>query len=102
MMITVAHVFTQVHAFAAFLTLVLGMALSDPSIDALNATTLKEIWPRKVIDQFFKKTPFASYLRAKCLSPYRGGAFMQNTHIYAPMIGGAYAPGQNWNMTKRQ
>ncbi len=77
-------------------------ALADPSIDALNATTLKEIWPRKIIDQFFKATPFAAYLRAKRLSPYRGGAFMQNTHLGKPMIGGAYAPGQNWNMTKRQ
>ena len=76
------------------------MALSDPSIDALNATTLKEIWPRKIIDQFFKATPFGAYLRAKCLSPFGGGAFMQNTHIFAPLIGGAYAPGADWNLTK--
>ena len=78
------------------------MALADPSIDALNATTLKEIWPRRIIDQFFKKTPFGAYLRAKCLAPYSGGSFMQNTHIYAPMIGGAYSPGAEWNQTKRE
>src|ERR1019366_4885473 len=78
------------------------MALADPSIDALNAVTLKEIWPRKIMDQFFKATPFGAYLRAKCLSPFSGGAFMQNTHIFAPMIGGAYAPGAEWNLTKRE
>lgn len=76
--------------------------MADPLFDELNATTLKEIWPRVIYDQFFFDTPFAAYLRAKCLSPYGGGAFMQNTHLVKPMIGGWYAPGSNWNMTKRQ
>jgi len=78
------------------------MALADPSIDALNATTLKEMWPRIIFDQFFKATPFAARLRGQSLMPYTGGAFMQNTHIVKPMIGGAYAPGSNWNLTKQQ
>ena len=78
------------------------MSVTDPSIDALNATTLKEIWPRVIVDQFFKATPFAARLRGMSLVPFRGGAFMQNTHIVKPMIGGAYAPGANWNMTKIQ
>ena len=76
--------------------------MADPQLDALNATTLKEIYPRVVRDQFFKKTPFAAYARAKCLAPFGGGAFMQNTHIVAPMIGGAYSPGASWNITKRE
>jgi len=76
------------------------MALPDPPLDDLNATTLKSIWPRRVYDQFFFDTPFAAYLRAMCLAPYAGGAFMQNTHIVRPMIGGFYSPGANWNITK--
>ncbi len=77
-------------------------AITDPSIDALNATTWKEIWPRIIYDQFFKATPFAARLRASALAPFAGGAFMQNTHIVKPMIGGAYLPGASFNMTKRQ
>ncbi len=76
--------------------------MADPLLDELNATTLKEIWPRVLYDQFFFDTPFAAYLRAKSLAPFGGGAFMQNTHIVKPMIGGWYAPGSNWNITKRQ
>ena len=78
------------------------MAVNDPLLDELNATTLKEIWPRVIFDQYFFDTPFAAYLRAKCLSPFNGGAFMQNTHIVKPMIGGWYSPGTNWNITKRE
>jgi hypothetical protein len=60
------------------------------------------MWPRIIFDQFFTDTPFAAYLRAKCLAPFGGGAFMQNTHLVKPMIGGFYSPGSNWNMTKRE
>src|SRR5262245_4385508 len=76
--------------------------MPDPILDELNVTTIKEIWPRVIFDQFFKATPFAAYLRNKCLAPFGGGAFMQNSHIVRPMIGGAYAPGGTWNITKRQ
>ena len=62
--------------------------MADPLFDDLNATTLKEMWPRIIFDQFFTDTPFAAYLRAKCLAPFGGGAFMQNTHLVKPMIGG--------------
>lgn len=75
--------------------------MADPLLDELNATTLKSIWPRRVFDQFFTDTPFAAYLRAKGLSPFSGGAFMQNTHIVKPLIGGFYSPGASWNITKR-
>jgi len=77
------------------------MALPDPPLDELNATTLKSLWPRVVYDQFFLDTPLSAYLRAKCLAPFGGGAFMQNTHIVKPMIGGFYSMGDNWNITKR-
>ena len=76
--------------------------MADPLLDELNAVTLKEIWPRVIYDQYFLDTPFAAYLRSKCLAPFGGGAFMQNTHLVKPMIGGFYSSGSNWNMTKRQ
>lgn len=55
-----------------------------------------------VEDQFFLDTPFQAYLREHALVPFGGGAFMQNTFLYAPMIGGAYAKGDSFNTTKRQ
>lgn len=75
---------------------------SDPIMDPLNLTTQREVYPRVIIDQFFKGTPLQAYVKDHCLVPFGGGAFMQNTHLFAPMIGGAYAMGQTWNTTKRE
>lgn len=75
---------------------------TDPILDELNLTTLKEIYPVKIEDNFFADTPFQAYLRDHCLVPFGGGAFMQTTFLYKPMIGGAYAKGDNFNITKRQ
>lgn len=76
--------------------------MADPVLDEINLTTLKEIFPVVIEDNFFLDTPFQAYLRAKSLVPFGGGAFMQNTFLYAPMIGGSYAKGANFNITKRQ
>lgn len=76
--------------------------MSDPILDELNLTTLKEIYPRVVEDLFFLDTPFEAYLRANCLVPFDGGAFMQNTFLYNPLLGGSYQMGDNWNITKIQ
>ena len=67
----------------------------------LNATTLQEIYPRVVNDNFFLAAPFLAYLRDHCMVPFTGGAFMQSIFRYAPMIGGFYAPGAGFNITKR-
>jgi len=75
---------------------------TDPVLDALNITTLKEVYPVVINDQFFKGTPLQAYVKDHCMVPFGGGAFMQNTHLFAPMIGGAYAIGQTWNTTKRE
>jgi hypothetical protein len=74
----------------------------DPILDEINLTTLKEIEPRVITDNFFLDTPFQAYLRAKALVPFGGGAFTQAVFLYAPMIGGAYARGASFNITKRQ
>ena len=76
--------------------------MPDPILDELNLTTLKEIYPRVIEDHFFLDTPFLAYLRDHAVVPFGGGAFSQNTFLYKPMIGGAYARGDNFNITKRQ
>jgi len=75
---------------------------NDPIYDEINLVTLKEIEPRVIEDQYFLDTPFQAYLRAKSLVPFGGGAFTQTVFLYAPMIGGAYAKGAQFNITKRQ
>jgi hypothetical protein len=75
---------------------------SDPILDEISLTTHKEIYPRVVEDQFFLDTPLQAYIRDHCTVPFGGGAFMQNTFLYAPLIGGAVAKGDTYNITKRQ
>lgn len=74
----------------------------DPALAELNSVTLQEIYPRTVEDEFFLATPFLAYIRDHCLVPYTGGAFMQSPIRYQSMIGGFYAPGATFNLTKRQ
>lgn len=75
--------------------------MADPNVDELNATTLFEIYPRVVEDEFFLAAPFLAYLRDHCMVPFGGGSFMQAIFRYAPLIGGFYAPGGSFNITKR-
>ena len=74
----------------------------DPNVAELNAVTLFEIYPRTVEDEFFLATPLLAYFRDHCLVPFTGGTFMQSPIRYAPLIGGFYAPGASFNITKRQ
>jgi hypothetical protein len=75
---------------------------TDPVFDEVNVTTLREIYPRAIEDEFFLDTPLLSYLRANCMVPFPGGTEMSNGFLYAPLIGGFYPPGGNFNITKRQ
>ncbi len=72
------------------------------NVNELNITTLKEIYPRVVQDNFFRNAPFLAYLRDHCLVPFGGGEVMQNTFIYGPMKGGSYPKGGNFNIVKPQ
>lgn len=78
-----------------------GVFHADPNVDELTATTLYEIYPQTVEDNFFLAVPELAYFRDHCLVPFGGGAFMQAVFRYAPMIGGFYAPGSSFNITKR-
>ena len=75
---------------------------NDPIFTELENITLKEVYPRVVEDSFFRDTPRLAYMRDHCLAEFRGGAFMQFSFRYAPMIGGAYAPGATFNITQQQ
>ena len=70
-------------------------------LDELSSTTKFEIYPETVEDNFFLATPLLAYMRDHCLVPFTGGTFMQSIFRYAPMIGGFYAPGTGFNITKR-
>jgi hypothetical protein len=76
--------------------------VGDPTVDELDAVTKFEIYPEVVTDNFFLAVPELAYFRDHCMVPFGGGSFMQAVFRYAPMIGGFYAPGANFNITKRQ
>ena len=69
---------------------------------SFNLTTREEIYPEVIEDNFFLDTPFLAYARNHMLVPFGGGSRMQNTFLYAPMIGGFYAKGDSFNVMKRQ
>jgi len=74
--------------------------MADPIVTALTAVTKEEIWPRQITDSFFRAIPFFSYLRDKALVTFSGMTFMQYPFLFRPLIGGAYAPGQGFNIDK--
>lgn len=67
--------------------------MADPILDEINISTLPEINDSAIEDNFFMATPLQSHLRAKCLVPFKGGAFSRNTFLYNPLSGGAYKKG---------
>jgi hypothetical protein len=74
--------------------------MADPNLSELDATTLKEIYPKTIEDNFFLSSPVLAYIRDHCLVPWGGGAHLQSTFLYAPVIGGFYAQGDSFNITK--
>jgi hypothetical protein len=76
--------------------------MADPALDEMNVVALKEVYPVAIEDEFFLDTPFLAYVRNHCLVPFTGGVEMQAGFLYAPLIGGSYSPGGNFNITKRQ
>jgi len=74
----------------------------DPAVAELNSVTQFELYPRTIEDNFFLATPLLAYWRDHCLVPFQGGTYMQSPMRYASMLGGFYAPGSSFNITKRQ
>lgn len=75
--------------------------MADPIVTALTAITKEEIWPRQITDSFFRAIPFFSFLRDKALVTFSGMTYMQYPYLFKPMIGGAYAMGQPFNIDKQ-
>ena len=74
--------------------------MADPNLSEIESTTLQEIFPRLMEDWFFRRTAFLAYLRDHCRAPWGGGAYQQTAFRYAPMIGGWYGVGTNFNITQ--
>lgn len=79
-----------------------GVYQADPTVAEINALTYYEVYPKTIEDEFFLAAPLLAYFRDHCLVPFTGGSFMQAIFRYAPLIGGFYAPGGSFNITKRQ
>ena len=74
----------------------------DPALDELSATTLFEIFPQVVQDNFFNDVAFLAYIRDHCLATFGGGSTMQQTFLYAPLLTSSYGIGQQFNLDKVQ
>lgn len=62
---------------------------------------MPEINDAAIEDNFFLAGVLQAHLRAKCLVPFTGGAFIRNNFLYNPLFGGAYAKGTGgFNLTK--
>lgn len=70
--------------------------------DELNATTLRVIRPKVIADlAFYKSSPFLAALRDQSM-PHEGGAGIQNTFIYNMTVGGPYAKGDTFDLSRQQ
>ena len=76
---------------------------ADPLFSEIPASTLNEIKDGIVFDNFFVDTPLQRYFRSEgALDPFYGGAAMQVPFQFARLQGGAIAPGQDVQVTRRQ
>lgn len=71
--------------------------MANPIMDDIAATTLKEIFPKAVEDNYFLATPLEAYLKDHATVPWEGGAYNQNTFLTRGTIGGPFAKGDNFN-----
>ena len=76
--------------------------MADPILDEVNAITQFFLYPQAIEDEFFRNSPFTAYLRSHSMATFTGGSDMRFAFTYAPLIGGAYAQGETFNVTKPQ
>lgn len=75
--------------------------MADPQLDEINTAVTKNIQPG-VVDGYFKAGPLMRYVKEKRMKSFPGGASIQSNFLYAPMKGGPYAPGAQFDTTRRQ
>ena len=70
-------------------------------VNEVNVYTLQNIVPG-VVDGVFKNDPLLAYLKSNGIQRWTGGTTIQENFIYKPMIGQAYAPGTNFDISRRR
>lgn len=75
--------------------------MAEPQFDELNTATRKDILP-SLVDNFFRNGPVIRYCKEKRLRIFKGGTGIQENTLFKPMIGGPYARGGKFNITRRQ
>jgi hypothetical protein len=77
--------------------------MADPILDDLNTTTLYEIYPNVLEDNYFRNAPLLAYMRnSKAFVPYDGGVYSQVTFAYRGTVGAFFTQGASFNLTKPQ
>lgn len=72
-------------------------------LDEINVTTLKEMYPLVIQDNFFLNAPFLAYIRGQGgFVPFGGGAFIQQTFLWRGLQTDAYSPGEDFMPVRRQ
>lgn len=75
--------------------------MAEPNLDELNVAARKKIMP-SLADNFFKNGPVMRFVKEKRMKIFPGGTQIQENFIYKPMKGGAYAKGDQFDVTRRQ
>lgn len=75
--------------------------MPNPTLSELNTATTVKIMP-SVVDDFFKSGPQMRYLKEKRIKIFPGGTSIQENFLYKPMKGGAFAKGDQFDITKFQ
>ncbi len=70
-------------------------------VNEVNVYTLNNIVPG-VVDGVFKNDPLLAYMKANGIQRWTGATSIQENFIYKPMIGGAYAVGSNFDISRRR
>ena len=75
--------------------------MAEPQFDEINTATRKDILP-SLVDNFFKNGPTIRFCKEKRMRTFKGGTGVQENLLYKPMVGGSYARGGKFNITRRQ
>ena len=70
-------------------------------LDEVNTYTNKHIVPG-VVDNVFKNDPLLAYLKSNQPETFPGGSAIQENFMYGTLIGGAYAKGATFDITRVQ
>ena len=70
-------------------------------LDPVNTIATKHITPG-VVDGVFRNSPLLAYFKRNCLMPYGGGPSWQENFLYDVMKGGAYSPGDTFDISQKQ